>query len=679
MKTFWLIAILTIWAFTIKSQVAQQLPAGITETIEQMTELAGDDVDMTALYEDLSALYIKPINLNEAEIQELEKLPFLNEFQIRSLADYRMENGPLLSVYELSYIYGFDAGFARLISPFVTTGESTYMPGLPKSLKMKKNSLLLRVQTLAETPQGYQQKNDTTDAFYKGNKLKYYARYKYESQNITAGFLAEKDAGEPFFIAPRKDGFDFYSGFVKYQASDWNLIAGDFSVCYGQGLVLWTRYATGKGIDALDVRKRNQGIHPFSSAEENIFFRGAAGEIKKGRIITTLFVSSKPIDASLIKDSTAKSYISSFQVSGLHASESQINSRKNVNHQASGASIHYAGLHYKTGLNFYTFRYNFDVATSTKPYQKFNFNGNHGSHLSTDITFYYKSITGFGEAAITDRKGYALVGGLINQINDIISVSVVLRNYSRNHTALWSQPFGENSTSQNEKGIYAGIRTAPFRNVVISGYYDQFRFPWLKSSLNQPSQGYEAATQAWWSWRKNVELYSRLSWKQLPEVNEITETFTDKILSNSHLLKFRTELRQTFADHLSLKTRFDYVKYLSDTHSDEGFYIFQDAGYTFSEIPVTISVRYGLFDTGSYDTRIYAYEQDVLYGFSVPAVSGEGSRSYLLIQYDAGRNLSFWFRVARFNYADRKIIGSGNDQIAGNTKTEIKCQVLYKF
>ena len=40
-----------------------------------------------------------------------------------------------------------------------------------------------------------------------------------------------------------------------------------------------------------------------------------------------------------------------------------------------------------------------------------------------------------------------------------------------------------------------------------------------------------------------------------------------------------------------------------------------------------LSARYAIFNTDSYDTRIYAYEKDVLYAFSVPALYATGSHT----------------------------------------------------
>ena len=106
---------------------------------------------------------------------------------------------------------------------------------------------------------------------------------------------------------------------------------------------------------------------------------------------------------------------------------------------------------------------------------------------------------------------------------------------------------------------------------------------------------------------------------------------------------------------------------------------YQDVQYQPLFGKITFSSRYVLFNTTSYDSRIYAYESDVLYGYSIPAYYGKGSKLYLVVKYNVIRNLDFWLRVAHTIYTDREVLKSGWDEIEGNKMTEIKLQLRYKF
>ncbi|MDP2423405.1 MAG: hypothetical protein Q8M23_03580, partial [Bacteroidales bacterium] len=110
----------------------------------------------------------------------------------------------------------------------------------------------------------------------------------------------------------------------------------------------------------------------------------------------------------------------------------------------------------------------------------------------------------------------------------------------------------------------------------------------------------------------------------------------------------------------------------------QGYMMYQDVIWKPSQ-QWSISARYALFDTDTYDERIYAYENDVLYAYSVPAYYYKGSRTYLLLRWQASRNLDFWFKASQSWFANTTIIGSGLDEITGNTKSEVKLQLRYKF
>ncbi|MFT5596764.1 MAG: hypothetical protein ACI8QH_001563, partial [Flammeovirgaceae bacterium] len=110
-----------------------------------------------------------------------------------------------------------------------------------------------------------------------------------------------------------------------------------------------------------------------------------------------------------------------------------------------------------------------------------------------------------------------------------------------------------------------------------------------------------------------------------------------------------------------------------------GFMAYQDVIWDVKKVPLRIAARYALFDTDNFDSRIYAFENDVLYFFSIPAYGGRGTRAYILIKYDLGRNTDIWLRVAQTYFTDRQVVGSGLEEIDGNTRTEMKFQIRHLF
>jgi len=111
-----------------------------------------------------------------------------------------------------------------------------------------------------------------------------------------------------------------------------------------------------------------------------------------------------------------------------------------------------------------------------------------------------------------------------------------------------------------------------------------------------------------------------------------------------------------------------------------GLTAYQDLSYEFRSFPLRFDFRYQFFDATSYENRVYAYEKDVLYAFSIPMNYGLGSRYYLNLRYKFNHQLSCWLKFAQTVYADgRTTIGSGYELIQGNRKSDIRFLLHYKF
>jgi hypothetical protein len=125
-----------------------------------------------------------------------------------------------------------------------------------------------------------------------------------------------------------------------------------------------------------------------------------------------------------------------------------------------------------------------------------------------------------------------------------------------------------------------------------------------------------------------------------------------------------------------MSNRFEVLKnQQAGSGSHFGYLISQNINYKPMGSPFGIIFLYALFDTYSYNERIYSYENDVLYGYSVPAYEGKGIRCLLLFNWNPFRKLEIWLRYAQTFYTDRNTIGTGLELINGDLKSEIKLQL----
>jgi hypothetical protein len=143
--------------------------------------------------------------------------------------------------------------------------------------------------------------------------------------------------------------------------------------------------------------------------------------------------------------------------------------------------------------------------------------------------------------------------------------------------------------------------------------------------------------------------------------------------------QIRFQVNYGLSQKLTFKNRIEFCYYKKqDAPMEKGFLMFQDVSYKPTKLPMNLDFRYELFDA-QYDARIYAYETDVLYGYSIPGFSGRGMRTYLTLQYTLYKNVDLWFRYALYHYTDRTVISSGLNEIQGPNSSEIKIQLRIKF
>jgi hypothetical protein len=142
----------------------------------------------------------------------------------------------------------------------------------------------------------------------------------------------------------------------------------------------------------------------------------------------------------------------------------------------------------------------------------------------------------------------------------------------------------------------------------------------------------------------------------------------------------RFNINYAFRNGLSFSNKAEYAHYHNEDGTNEkGYFLCQDIAYKPENKPFSISFRYALFDAKDYNTRIYAYESDVLYSFSVPALYGKGMRIYLLGKVKLFNALTLYARIGRTIYSDQDEIGSDLTLIKANHKTDLKVEAIWKL
>ena len=87
----------------------------------------------------------------------------------------------------------------------------------------------------------------------------------------------------------------------------------------------------------------------------------------------------------------------------------------------------------------------------------------------------------------------------------------------------------------------------------------------------------------------------------------------------------------------------------------------------------------GYFDTDGYDSRLYAYERGMAYSFSSPAYFGNGVRLAFMATSDFSDKVSVALKVGTTKYFDRDKIGSGYQEIAHSSATDLEVQLRLRL
>ena len=89
--------------------------------------------------------------------------------------------------------------------------------------------------------------------------------------------------------------------------------------------------------------------------------------------------------------------------------------------------------------------------------------------------------------------------------------------------------------------------------------------------------------------------------------------------------------------------------------------------------------RWACFNTDSYNARIYAYEHNVLYGYSFPAYYDRGMRTYLNINWKPVTYLTLYAKSGWSYYPARETLGSSVTVIEDNKVFDFIFQLRFRF
>ncbi|WP_421775308.1 ComEA family DNA-binding protein [Gracilimonas sp.] len=659
---------------TTATRVEEQLEKAFEELDTEEVGEAGEQ--LTQFLEDLAS---NPINLNSGGLDDLLQVPGINLKIARAIIHFR-NTKPFEEKSELLDVRGVGEATYQRMAPYVTIGgaESQF-----KNLYLKpeywmanrKIEVFSRYQQDLQTRSGFREPDSSGG--YLGSPVKYYQRFRITSNHLSLNLTQEKDPGETLRGIT---GFDYNSGHIALTDNGKlkDFVVGDYSLSFGQGLVLWTGGAFGKGREVIGtISKNERGVKAYSSAQETDFFRGVAATYGE-TIELTAFYSNRPRTASVVNGDTTRFPTSA----GFHRTQSELDRKNNIDQQVIGGRARLDTSIGLLGVSGYYNEFSSYIAKGTSLSNLYDFEGSVNSVLGIDYRGLIGSAFVFGELARSQNGGLGAVAGLEAPISENTELALSYRNYERDFQSLLSSGFGERSSApQNEEGFYVGIRHQLSQRISMSGYVDQYRFAAPRFGTSQATGGFDVLGLVEVKFTPKLNAYVLLRNELQEEEFEITnERGANELrLGKEKRASIRANFEYQVSSAVRLRSRLEFArnKEAGDVW-EKGFLMYQDVRLQPIDA-LRIDARVSVFDTESFSTRVYQFESDLLYVLSNTVLYDQGQRAYVTVKYTATEFLDLWFKYGITIFENTQVIGSGLSKIEGDVRSSIGMQVRIQF
>jgi hypothetical protein len=680
---------LLLLQITVAAQEKQMAPVN-EQQLESQAEREEGVAEDDSQWQQLEYWQKHPLNLNEATEEELKALHLFTDLQISNFLLYRKMLGALIALNELQAVPAWDVPVIKQVLPFVTVSDQkNLVEKLGARFGQGEQTVLLRFAKTVSSADEYVQ----TTGNYLGSDAAVLFRYKYNFKNLLQyGVTGDKDAGEQFFRGAQKTGFDFYSFhfFARRLGIIQSLAIGDFTVGFGQGLIQWQGLAFKKSAEVLSIKRQGPVLRPYNSAGEYNFHRGIGITLQKKNIRCTVFGSYRKLSANLITDSflNTTEYISSLLTSGYHRTVAELNDRNNITCITTGGALQFATIRSQLGVNAVQYYLSKPLQSSGQAYDRYAINGCQWNNYSVDYGYTVRNMHIYGEVAVDKYFNRAMIHGLLASLDPKVDLAIVYRNISPQYQSLFSNAFTENSLPVNENGCYAGLSIRPVSGWKLDVYADVFTFPWLKYQVNAPSGGQEYLVQIGFTPNKYVEIYTRFR-HETKSLNVEDSLLAIKPLMRVPKINWRTQISYRLNKTTELRSRVETVWYAGNLNSQKetGFLFYTDVYVKPAFNPFSYNARIQYVETDGYNSRIYAWENTILYNFSIPPFFNKALRYVINVNYrlkprpvkqqQKRFDCLFALSLAQTIDAAKAAVGTTKAAVGAYNKLDLKLQIIF--
>lgn len=661
----------------------------ITATWAQNKEaevMIGDMLEEMAVDEKLSddgmeaasmtvSSWAQPLDINKATRADLNRLFFLTPTQIEGILKRREQVTQFVTPQEFLTIPGFSEKDVERLFLFAQIGDIN--PQASRNSYWKQDAVL-RLHRIFPKQKGYK-KRDTADAPYLGDPYRILFRVNGSvGREWNYGYVMEKDAGEPMF-GKGTTLTDFVSGFVVYKPQKSvvrQVILGHFAAQYGQGLGMWAGFSSDGSATQNSIHRRARGLISTMSSSEFGYLRGGGISLGHGNIHGDVYLSVMDGDATPLVDADGNTFFSSIRSDGQHRTESEYRTRKNLTQHTLGTYLTYKKKNTHIAAGYHTWHGSMPWGRDGQAYRAFLPEGKWINTFHTDYFYASSRVALYGELVYQDMKTLAGMQGIDVSLGNGNSATVAFRKFGKKYYPINQNPHSVTARPGGETGFYAAITLVPVSKLTIQGKVDIYKNAWIQMTKPFLTDGYKSRiTLSYLLPAKNT-----LTLKVKHDNREDGEAEDRTLITDKKRTSARLAWSSQQMEWLFLRTSIEQVHTSENgANTSDGFWIAQEARFSFEKPNIDLAMMFAHFDTDDYDSRVYTYQPDVLYSMSTPSYSGKGVNALASFKYGITRGVNLYLWGNYTKYYHQQTIGSGNGEIDGSHRFEAKVQLQVKL
>lgn len=645
-----------------------QYPAALEALFEALAEDEGDPARVERWLDLLEA----PLDLNSASATDLSDLPLLDAHTIRAVIALRTQHGGFSALEDLLALDAITPERLSLLRPFVRI-----VPPVRRQAHAGfSGSVSQRVSRRLETSRAYR------EGQYGGGPYRTASRLTFRHPAGWSGALVlARDPGEPLVWNPARNhfGFDAVGGHGMWRGRGRveQVVFGQFNVHAGEGLVVGQGGMLGKSAEATRSGMRPRtGIRPTAASQPGGAWRGVAVAVRPAAGWSVASGVSRVYLTATRDTVEGRPVVTSISTAGTHRTPSELQRRAALIRDDAVLFITRDRPTYTWTLSGVASRYETPLVRGSDPSRLFQREEPLTWNAGLSARAFPAWGTVWGEVALDPSRSVAGVFGTHGRWGRQVEGLVHVRYFPERFSSRHGQAFGKWSGVTNERGVYVGMLVRPHPHWRVTAYLDQYRAPWLRYGISRPVWGRDVLLQGTFTGMAGWEahLVARQECAETSAQPEVVRTVAQVCRT-----AYRVEARYQHSPSLHVRTRAEAAHVRQPLgERQEGSGMLADVRWQALR-SLRVDARVALFHTSDFAARLYAYESDVLRGFSVPALSGHGMRRYIVLRWTPISRALLEMRFAESVAQGVDEMGTGWDAHPGNRTRDVTLQATLRW